>query len=94
MKLMDGLFAALSAGLVTTLRLQRRKPAPEREPIDYLHIFLTVLVWSAGLFLVSLFLPDDLAQLAQDFMAWCLAGTVAAIAVVATVKGLEGLLDT
>lgn len=61
---------------------------------DFLHIFLTVLVWAAGLFLVSLLLPDDLAQGAQEFLGWCLAGTVATLALLASVKMLEGLLDS
>lgn len=64
------------------------------EHTDFLHIFLTALVWAAGLFLLSLFLPDDLAEGSQEFIGWCLAGTVATLALLASVKMLEGLLDS
>lgn len=61
---------------------------------DFLSIFLTALVWAAGLFLLSLFLPDALAEGSQEFIGWCLAGTVATLALLASVKMLEGLFDS
>ena len=61
---------------------------------DFLSIFLTALVWAAGFFLLSLFFPDDLAEGTQEFIGWCLAGTVATLALLASVKMLEGLLDS
>ena len=52
------------------------------------------MVWAAGFFLLSLLLPDDMAMVVQDIVGWCVAGTVAALALVATAKVLEGLLDS
>lgn len=89
MKLLVGLLAGMAAGLFTTWRV-RTNP----KDIDLLHAFLTVLVCAAGLFLFSMALPDSLAAAVQEFMAWCLAGTVGALALLAGVKVLEGLLDT
>lgn len=70
----------------------RVRANPQRT--DFLSLFLTALVWAAGLFLISLFLPDDLAEASQEFIGWCLAGTVATLALLASVKMLEGLLDS
>jgi hypothetical protein len=89
MKLLVGLLTAMAAGAFTTWRI-RANP----KDIDLLHAFLTVLVCAAGLFLFSMALPDALAALVQEFMAWCLAGTVGALALLAGVKVLEGMLDT
>lgn len=89
MKLLVGLLTGVAAGLLTTWRV-RAHP----KDIDLLHAFLTVLVCAASLFLFSMALPDTLAELLQEFMAWCLAGTVGALALLAGVKVLEGLLDT
>jgi hypothetical protein len=89
MKLLVGLLAGMTAGLLTTWRI-RAHP----KDIDLLHAFLTVLVCAAGLFLVSMALTDALAAVIQEFMAWCLAGTVGALALLAGVKVLEGMLDT
>jgi hypothetical protein len=88
MKLMAGLLTGMAAGLLTAWRIH----ANPRD-IDLLHAFLTVLVCAAGLFLVSMALPDSVAEVLQEFMAWCLAGTVAALGLLASVKVLEGLLD-
>jgi hypothetical protein len=89
MKLLAGLLAGMAAGLFTTWRVREN-----RKDIDLLHAFLTVLVCAAGLFLFSMALPESLAAIVQEFMAWCLAGTVGALALLAGVKVLEGLLDT
>ncbi|WP_238541083.1 hypothetical protein [Polaromonas sp. CF318] len=88
MKLMAGLLTGMAAGLLTAWRVHA-----DPRNIDLLHAFLTVLVCAAGLFLVSMALPDSIAQVLQEFMAWCLAGTIAALGLLATVKVLEGLLD-
>lgn len=89
MKLLVGLLTGMAAGLLTTWRIHAHP-----KDIDLLHAFLTVLVCAAGLFLFSMALPDPLATPLQEFMAWCLAGTVGALALLAGVKVLEGLLDT
>jgi hypothetical protein len=89
MKLLVGLLAGMAAGLLTTWRVHAHP-----KDIDLLHAFLTVLVCAAGLFLVSMALPDALAAVVQEFMAWCLAETVGALALLAGVKVLEGMLDT
>lgn len=89
MKLLVGLLTGMAAGIFTTWRV-RANP----KEIDLLHAFLTVLVCAAGLFLFSMALPDSLALVIQEFMAWCLAGTVGALALLAGVKVLEGMLDT
>jgi hypothetical protein len=89
MKLLVGLLAGMAAGFFTTWRVRKNS-----KDIDLLHAFLTVLVCAAGLFLFSMALPDSLAAVVQEFMAWCLAGTVGALALLAGVKVLEGLLDT
>ena len=89
MKLLVGLLTGMAAGSLTSWRI-RANP----KDIDLLHAFLTVLVCAAGLFLFSMALPEPLAQVVQEFMAWCLAGTVGALALLAGVKVLEGLLDT
>jgi len=88
MKLMAALLTSMAAGLLTAWRVN----ASARD-LDLLHVFLTVLVCAAGLFLVSMALPDAIAVVLQEFMAWCLAGTVAALGLLASVKVLEGLLD-
>ena len=88
MKLMAALLTSMVAGLLTAWRVN----ASARD-LDLLHVFLTVLVCAAGLFLVSMALPDAIAVVLQEFMAWCLAGTVAALGLLASVKVLEGLLD-
>ena len=59
-----------------------------------LPVFLAALVLAAGLFLLALLFPEELAQAVQEFAAWFLAGAVAALALVAIVKGLEVLLDS
>ncbi|MEP6771104.1 MAG: hypothetical protein ABI893_04865 [Polaromonas sp.] len=89
MKLMGGLLAGMAAGLLTAWRIH----ASPRD-IDLVHAFLTTLVCAAGLFLFSMLLPDNLADALQELMGWCLAGTAGALALLACVKGLEGLLDT
>ena len=89
MKLLVGLLTGMAAGWFTSWRI-RANP----KDIDLLHAFLTVLVCAAGLFLFSMALPEPFAQVVQEFMAWCLAGTVGALALLAGVKVLEGLLDT
>lgn len=89
MKLLAGLLTGMTAGLLTSWRIHAH---PQK--IDLLHAFLTVLVCAAGLFLFSMALPDTLAQALQEFMAWCVAGSVGALALLAGVKVLEGLLDT
>lgn len=57
-------------------------------------VFLAGLVLTAGLFLLALLFPEELAQAVQEFAAWFLAATVSALALLAVVKGLEGLLDS
>ncbi|NMM09878.1 MAG: hypothetical protein HHJ16_06360 [Polaromonas sp.] len=57
-------------------------------------VFLAALVLAAGLFVLALLFPEELAQAVQEVAAWFLAGTVAALALLAIVKGLEGLLDS
>lgn len=89
MKSMGGLLTGVTAGLLTAWKVDAN-----HRHTDLLTIFLTLLGWAAGLFLLSLLLPDNLAQVAQEFIGWCLAGTVAALALLATVKILEGLLDS
>ena len=89
MKQMGGLLTGMAAGLLTVWRIHASPRG-----IDLVHAFLTALVCAAGLFLFSMLLPDNLADVLQEFMGWCLAGTVAALALLACVKGLEGLLDT
>jgi hypothetical protein len=83
------LLNSLAAGMLTVWRIHANP-----KQTDFLHILLTVLVWAAGLFLMSLLLPDDLAEGTQEFIGWCLAGTVATLALLASVKMLEGLLDS
>ena len=89
MKSGAGLLDSLAAGMLTVWRIHANP-----KQTDFLHILLTVLVWAAGLFLMSLLLPDDLAEGTQEFLGWCLAGTVATLALLASVKMLEGLLDS
>ncbi len=89
MKLLGGLLISMAAGLVTAWRVHA-----DPKNIDLLHAFLTVLVCAAGLFLFSMVLPDALSAALQEFIAWCLAGTVGALALLAGVKVLEGMLDT
>ena len=89
MKSGAGLLNSLAAGMLTVWRIHANP-----KQTDFLHIFLTVLVWAAGLFLMSLLLPDDLAEGTQEFIGWCLAGTVATLTLLTSVKMLEGLLDS
>lgn len=89
MKLLGGLLIGMAAGLLTAWRVHANP-----KDIDLLHAFLTVLVCATGLFLFSMALPDALSEALQEFMAWCLAGTVGALALLAGVKVLEGMLDT
>jgi hypothetical protein len=89
MKLLGGLLTGMVAGLLTAWRIHAHP-----KDLDLLHVFLTVLVCAAGLLLFSMALPDALAEVLQEFMAWCLAGTIAALALLAGVKVLEGMLDT
>lgn len=89
MKFGGGLLTGVTTGLVTAW-----KAHASHQHTDLLPIFLAVLVGAAGLFLFSLLLPDELAQTAQEFIGWCLAGLVAALALLASVKVLEDLLDS
>lgn len=89
MKLLGGLLTGMAAGLLTVWRIHASP-----KDIDLVHGFLTVLVCATCLFLFSMVLPDALAEALQEFMAWCLAGTVGALALLAGVKVLEGMLDT
>ena len=89
MKSGAGLLNSLAARVLTVWRIHANP-----KHTDFLHIFLTVLVCATGLFLLSLLLPDDLAEVTQEVIGWCLAGTVATLALLASVKMLEGLLDS
>lgn len=89
MKSGAGLLNSLAAGMLTVWRIHVNP-----RHTDFLHIFLTALVWAAGLFLMSMLLPDDLAEGTQEFVGWCLAGTAATLALLASAKMLEGLLDS
>ncbi len=60
---------------------------------DWLELMLAVMIGLAALMAFSLLLPVGLAQMAQEFMGWALAGSVLTVAVLAVVKGLETLLD-
>ncbi|MEO6017141.1 MAG: hypothetical protein ABIP46_07785 [Polaromonas sp.] len=86
MKLVGGILIGMAAGWFTAWRVHAR-------PSDLLQAFLKTVVVAATLGMFSLLLPEELASMAEDFLAWGLAGTVAAFAVLAGVKGLESLLD-
>ena len=64
MERMAGLLTGMAAGLLTAWRVHA-----DPRNIDLLHAFLTVLVCAAGLFLVSMALPDNIAEALQEFMA-------------------------
>ena len=89
MKPAEGLLSALAAGMMTASCV----PAALKHH-RFMTVFLTVAAGAAGLFALSLLLPDKLAQLTQDATCWFLVGAVAALALVATVRVLEGLLDS
>ncbi|MFC5522788.1 hypothetical protein [Polaromonas jejuensis] len=90
MKLIGGgLLTGVSAGLLAAWRVHANP-----RNTAFLAIFLAALIGAAGLFLVSMLLPDDIAQFVQEWLGWFLAGTVAALALLVTVKGLESLLDS
>lgn len=88
MKLLGGLMTATAAGLLAAWRIHAHPRS-----VDLMHVFISVLVIAAGIFLVSLALPGELAGVVQDVMAWGLAGTVGALALLAGAKALEGILD-
>ena len=92
MRLMAGFLVGMLAASFTTLHLREKTRLAART--DLLHLFLTALVWSAALLMLSFVLPDDWAELAQTIVAWALGGTVAAVAALATVRGLERSLDS
>lgn len=53
-----------------------------------------LLASMAAVIACSLLLPDDLAQLALDLMSWCLVGALAVLALLASIKALEDMLDS
>lgn len=55
---------------------------------------LIVLASMAAIIACSVLLPDDLAQLALDLMSWCLVGALAVLALLASVKALQDMLDS
>ncbi|MBK5206473.1 MAG: hypothetical protein JJD98_14030 [Polaromonas sp.] len=89
MKFGGGLLTRVNEGLLTAWKAHAGYKHTNLFPI-----FLTVLLGAAGLFLFSLLLPDNLTQVVQVFIGWCMAGSVAALALLATVKVLEDLLDS
>ncbi len=88
MKLVGGILISVAAGLFTAWRVHAR---PTHS--DVLGVFLKTVVAAAAFAVLSLLLPEELTSMAEDFLAWGLAGTAAALAVLAGVKGLESLLD-
>lgn len=88
MKHANGLLSALVAGLTAAPSL----PGAHKRH-HFLAIFLGAVLGIAALVTISPLLPDKLAQLTQDGVCWLLVGAVAALGLLATVKGLEGLLD-
>ena len=58
------------------------------------HLCLLCLAGIAAMTALCLLPADNTAHLAQDVLSWCLVGAIAVVALVATVKVLEGLLDT
>lgn len=55
---------------------------------------LIVLASMAAIIACSVLLPDDIAQLALDLMSWCLVGALAVLALLASVKALQDMLDS
>ena len=89
MKLAGGILIGMAAGLLTLWRHHARTAQ-----VDLLLIFFRMVIAASALWVVSLLLPEELASIAGDFLAWGLAGAVSALAVVAGVTGLECLLDS
>ncbi|MFC6280951.1 MULTISPECIES: hypothetical protein [Polaromonas] len=55
---------------------------------------LIILASMAVIIACSVLLPDNLAQFALDLMSWCLVGALAVLALLASVKALQDMLDS
>ena len=89
MKIAGGLLIGMAAGL-----LALRAAQGNGRDSAYVPALAGAVALAAALFAISFLMPDGLEQAAQELIGWCLAGSVAALGLLASVKGLEGLLDS
>lgn len=61
--------------------------------VDYLEIFLVLVMGATALLAFSLLLPEQTAHVAQELIGWCLAGAMAVLALFVAARVLEGLMD-
>jgi uncharacterized membrane protein YadS len=89
MKIAGGLLIGMAAGLLA-LRAVRSNGRDSA----YVPALAGAFAIAGALFAISFLMPDGLEQATQELIGWCLAGSVAALGLLASVKGLEGLLDS
>ena len=89
MKIAGGLLIGMAAGL-----LALRAAQGNGRNSAYVPALVGAVAIAGALFAISFLMPDGLEQAAQELIGWCLAGSVAALGLLASVKGLEGLLDS
>lgn len=89
MKSVLGLVTGAAAGALTAWR-SNAKPGQA----GFHFVFLSMLIGASVMLSFSLFLPDDTARIVQEFIGWGFAGAMAAMALLAAIKGLEFLLDS
>ncbi len=89
MKSVLGLVTGAAAGALAAWRINA---TPGRTGFHL--IFLTMLIGAVGMLSFSLLLPDDTARIVQEFIGWAFAGAMAAMGLLAAIKGLEVLLDS
>ena len=89
MKFENQLLSTLPVGLLATLF-----PGLWKKYCRYLIYFLKGLAGFAGVFAISLLLPERLSQLTQNILCWVLISAVAGLALLAIDKLLKELLDS
>lgn len=68
--------------------------ADSRLKSDWLELTLVLLIGFASLLAFSLLLPDGPARVVQEVLGWGMAGSMLGLALLAAIKGLNGLLDS
>ncbi|MES2945506.1 MAG: hypothetical protein V4772_21780 [Pseudomonadota bacterium] len=69
-------------------------PAHGQSQNDWLELTLAMMIGFASLLAFSLLLPDGPARLVQEILGWSMAGAMLGLALLAAIKGLNGLLDS
>ena len=88
MKLAVGLLLSTATALLNWSQLKTRGARS-----DLFQFFAWTGAAITMMFAGSLLLPDLFAQPAQEILGWCLAGSIAALALGAALRALDGLLE-